>query len=157
VTSSVVLFAALLLFWLLLSSHPTPLDLGLGVLAAGVVTFLNQRSQALGDLLRAGPRLLLYVPWLLGQIVLANLEVVRLVLHPRLPIDPVIVRFTAPLSSDLALTALGNSITLTPGTVTLDVESGTFTVHALTPEGATAVLSGVMTRRVGAVFAEPAA
>lgn len=51
----------------------------------------------------------------------ANVQVARLVLDPRLPIDPVVVRYEAPFSGDLAITTLGNSITLTPGTVTLDV------------------------------------
>ncbi|MGH7277505.1 MAG: Na+/H+ antiporter subunit E [Candidatus Rokuibacteriota bacterium] len=153
-TSSIVVFGALLAFWLALSWPPSPLSAALGVVAAAVVTRLNRDLDALGPLLRAGPRLALYVPWLLWQIVVANVQVARIVLHPRLPIDPVVIRFTAPLSGDLARTTLGNSITLTPGTITLDVDRATFVVHALTTQGAREVTDGRMARRVARVFAE---
>jgi multicomponent Na+:H+ antiporter subunit E len=74
------------------------------------------------------------------------------VLDPRLPVDPVVVRFKTRLTSDLAVTAFANSITLTPGTVTVDVEEREFVVHALTPQ-TPAGFAG-MERRVAEAFGE---
>jgi multicomponent Na+:H+ antiporter subunit E len=87
----------------------------------------------------------------------ANIQVARLILDPRLPIDPVVFRLRPPFRGDLPLTALGNSITLTPGTVTVDVEDGDLLVHALTREGAAGLEEGTMVRRVAHVWQEGAA
>jgi multicomponent Na+:H+ antiporter subunit E len=141
-------------FWLLLSDHRTGLGLVLAVGSAALVALANRELEMVSAALRVAPRFLLYLPWLFQQIVIANLQVVRLVLDPRLPIDPTVVRVEAPLASDLALTALGNSITLTPGTVTLDVEGRTLVVHAVTREGADALLDGTMARRIARAFRE---
>lgn len=81
-------------------------------------------------------RLLMYIPWLSWQIVLSSLHVAWVVLHPRMPIDPCVVRFRSALPHTLARLTLANSITLTPGTVTLDVEDDTFLIHALTTSSA---------------------
>lgn len=148
-------FAVCLAFWVLLSGHLEPLTLTLGVVSAAGVALLNRDLETLSDLVLAAPRFAVYLPWLLKEIVVANLQVARLVLDPRLPIDPVVVRLRAPFSTDLALTTLGNSITLTPGTVTLDVEGSELTVHALTRAGVEALLEGSMARRVGWVFRTP--
>jgi multicomponent Na+:H+ antiporter subunit E len=101
--------------------------------------------------------MLAYAPWLLREIWIANIQVVRLVLDPRLPIDPVVVRLPTRYTSDLARTTLANSITLTPGTVTIDVEDETLVVHAITRAGGDDVLGGGMARRVGRVFGDPGA
>jgi len=66
------------------------------------------------------------------------------------------LRFRPPLSGDLAQTLLGNSITLTPGTITLDIEGDEFVVHALTARAGTDLVEGSMAARVKAVFSEPA-
>jgi multicomponent Na+:H+ antiporter subunit E len=74
------------------------------------------------------------VPWLLGQILLANLRIFRLVFHPRMMerIDPHIVRFQSSLENPLALVTFANSITLTPGTITVTLTlDGQFKVHAI--------------------------
>ncbi len=156
-TSIALVFGLCLTFWLLLSGHFEPLVLGLGVASAAAVAWVNRDFEVIADVLRAGPRFVPYVGWLLKEIVLANLQVARIVLDPRLPIDPVVVRYRAPLSTDLALTTLGNSITLTPGTITVDVEGREVTVHALTRAGADGVLEGSMARRIGRVFRDSAA
>jgi multicomponent Na+:H+ antiporter subunit E len=100
--------------------------------------------------------LLAYLPWLCWQIVLASLEVAYLVLHPRLPIQPQLIRFRAHLPHALARLSLATSITLTPGTVTLDTHGDEFLVHALTAAGAEALLSpegdGTMQRRIAALY-----
>jgi multicomponent Na+:H+ antiporter subunit E len=108
-------------------------------------------------MVRRLPWLIVYAAWLLVEIVRANLHVARVVLDPRLPVDPVVVRVAMPVTDDLVVTTYANSITLTPGTVTLDVEEGELIVHALTPAMAAAVVSGDMARRIARVFGvEPA-
>ena len=64
-------------------------------------------------------RFLLYLPWLAYQILASNIYVAYLVLHPRMPIDPSLVEFETSLQSERALVLLAQSITLTPGTVTV--------------------------------------
>ena len=153
-SSVALVFAACFAFWVLLSGHLEPLSLVLGAISSALVAAANRGEEALSPMLRAAPRFSLYLLWLLKEIVVANLQVARLVLHPRLPIDPVVVRYDAPPGGDLALTTLANSITLTPGTVTLDVDGRTLIVHALTRQSADGVLAGGMARRVARVFGE---
>ena len=95
-----------------------------------------------------------YLPWLFYQIVLANLHVAKMVLHPKMPIAPRIIEFRTKLEKDLAITTLGNSITLTPGTITVDIRDDTFIVHALTQKVTDDIMSGEMEKRVAAIFRE---
>jgi multicomponent Na+:H+ antiporter subunit E len=129
----VTLFAVCFALWLVLSGHWDVMHLLFGVAASGLVAWLNRDDETVTGFVRALPQLAWYVPWLLVEIVRANLAVVRIVLDPRLPMDPVVVRFRLPVRSDLAVTTLANSITLTPGTITLDVDGDEMVVHALTP------------------------
>jgi len=152
VASRLALLAACLAFWLVLSDQRTVVHLALGVAAAAGVALATSDHRLPGAALRAAPRLALYVPWLLVEIARANIDVMRIVLHPRLPIDPVVIRLEPGLRDDLALATFGNSITLTPGTVTLDIDRGTVVVHALTREGAASLESGEMARRVAAAL-----
>jgi multicomponent Na+:H+ antiporter subunit E len=154
--AAVSVFLACLAFWVVLSGHFTALNLVLALLSSAAVTFLNRDIEAVSRLLRVAPAFLGYLPWLLKEIVVANLQVARVVLDPALPIDPVVVRFKAPLSQDLALMTLGNSITLTPGTITLDVEDREFVVHALTTRAGADLVEGSMAQRVGRVFGDSA-
>jgi len=95
------------------------------------------------------------VLWLLYSIVRANLHVVRLVLDPRLPVVPRLLRFRVRFESRVSQVVLAHSITLTPGTVTIDVSDGEFLVHSLAPRTADALVSGDMQRYVAAAFGEP--
>ena len=156
-SKSLLVFAGCLALWFLLSGHVAPLDVALGVAASALVAWVNRRDEGLSDLLIWSPRLLAYLPWLFREIWIANVQVVKLVLDPRLPIDPVIVRVPTRYATDLARTALANSITLTPGTVTVDVEGETLVVHAITRAGGDDLLGGAMARRVGRVFRDPGA
>lgn len=151
-----LVFAVCFVFWFLLSGHYAPFYLTLGALLSAAVAWVNRDDESISDLFRAVPRLAVYLPWLLKEIVVANLQVARIILHPRLPIDPVVLRFRPPLAGDLAQTLLGNSITLTPGTITLDIDGDEFVVHALTTRAGRDLTEGPMPARVKAVFAEPA-
>jgi multicomponent Na+:H+ antiporter subunit E len=152
-----VVFVILYGFWLVFSGHYDAFHLGLGLLCAALVSFLSY-DLLLPDvpspnkLLKVW-RFLRYLPWLLYQIVLANLHVVHLVLAPA-KIRPQIIHFKTRLKSDLSKVTFGNSITLTPGTITLDIDDGEIYVHALSDKVARDLLTGEMERRVAHVFCE---
>ena len=93
------------------------------------------------------PRLLRYWAWLSPEIVKSSLDVARIILHRRLPISPTVVEFDAAPKGPVGQAILGNAITLSPGTVTLDVHDGRLRVHCLTQKGADALLSGEFNRR----------
>lgn len=128
------LITALSLFWLSLSGHYTPLMLSLGGASVLITVVLSGR---LGILDREGAPyfaifgLLLYLPWLLKEIIIANIVVIKACLRADLDINPALVKFKTRCETDLAKTLFANSITLTPGTVTVEVEKGRMLVHAL--------------------------
>lgn len=138
-------------FWWLLSGSPQPLLLALGVASALLVLFIALRMEIIDDEshpVDLSPRLVAYWAWLLVEIVKSSLNVTRLILQrePKLSLTRVIVPTTR--QSDLARATFANSITLTPGTVTLDILGDELDVLALTREGAEGLLSGEMDRRV---------
>jgi multicomponent Na+:H+ antiporter subunit E len=156
-TTFIILFG----FWIFLSGLFDPFHLSLGMISCALVAFIS------GDLLFADQslkknhllqivRFLRYLPWLLYQIVLANLHVAFLVLHPKMysKINPHIIRFKVKLKSDMALTTFANSITLTPGTITVLIHEGQFYVHSLDQKVADDLLTGEMEQRVSGIYQE---
>ena len=140
--------------WLLLSGFFEPLLLGLGVLSCVIVVLIAHRMDVIdheGHPIHLGWRILTYWAWLTVEIVKANLDVARRVLDPKLPIHPVVVRVETTQASELGHVIYANSITLTPGTVSMQVESGEILVHAIAREMAEDLASGEMDRRVTAV------
>lgn len=115
-------------------------------------------------------RLLAYIPWELYQILLANIDVAYRALHPKSfvtgrsggmfgvgPVDPEVIEFETTLRSDLALVTMANSITLTPGTITIlvDIPKGKFWVHAIAKAPADSLLvDQTMQKKVGHVYLE---
>jgi multicomponent Na+:H+ antiporter subunit E len=95
-----------------------------------------------------------YWPWLLKEIVKSAWDVSRRILDPRLPISPVLVRFKPSQSNELGLVIHANSITLTPGTISVLVEREEFLVHALSREGGAGLADSEMDRRVAALTRE---
>ena len=117
-----ILFASLFGVWLLLSGHYTPMLITFGALScAGVVAIVRHLGILDDEALPAhlGLGVLGYAPWLMKEIVLSNLAVARVILTPGLPIHPRILRVRASQRTDVAKVIYANSITLTPGTVTL--------------------------------------
>ena len=153
----VVLFGWAFGFYLLLGDPFSEFDLATGALSGVIVAGLLWRISLTG-FANAGRlagrlgRLLLYAPFLLWEIVKANVEIAYVVLHPDLPIDPELVEFDAAVWSELPATTLANSITLTPGTLTVDVTRQHFTVHALTAGSREDLLGGKLERAVRFVF-----
>ncbi len=91
---------------------------------------------------------------LFGEIVKANWDVLKRVFAPTMPISPRITSFDSFLSSDVAKTTLANCITLTPGTVTVELDGSRFYVHCLAREHEEELLKGRMERLVAWLFAE---
>ena len=121
-------------FWLALSGHYTPLVTSFGVLSVVLVVYLCERMDVIdheGVPYEMTGRMLMYVPWLLWEIFVANVEVAKVILDPKLPISPRIVLFHGTQDTDLGRALYANSITLTPGTITTGVEGHDFQVHAL--------------------------
>ena len=148
---------ALFGIWLLWSGHYTfehALVFAMGVSSCAFVVYLSHRldiADEEGHPIHLAGRLVPYIPWLLWAIVKANVDVAKRVLSPKLPIDPRVVRVEATQKSDLCRVIFANSITLTPGTVSLDLDGENIVVHALTREAAGDVQSGDMNRRVTAL------
>ena len=95
-----------------------------------------------------GLRTLLYLPWLLWQILKSNIEVSRIILSPKLPISPRLLKVQSTQQTKTGEVLYANSITLTPGTISLDVQDHTILVHALTEASAKGVEQGDMDLRV---------
>ena len=140
--------------WLLLSGHFEPLLLGLGLASTIVVVLIARRMDLIdreGHPIHLSWRFLLYIPWLLWEIVKANIDIARVIVAPRMAIGPTVLRLKGTQKSELGHVIYANSITLTPGTVTIGLEEGVLSVHALTREAAEGLKSGDMDRRVTAV------
>lgn len=137
--------------WLLLSGHYVPLLLGLGVLSVLLVVTIALRMDVLdreGHPIHLTPKALVYWSWLVWQIVKSNINVARRILNPRMPISPTVIRLKASQKSELGKVIYANSITLTPGTVSINVKGDQIEVHALTKEAAQELRRGEMDRRV---------
>ena len=150
---SVSLFVCLYLFWLLLSGFFTPFLLSAGVGSALAVVWFARRMDVVdaeGHPIQLGPRALFYWPWLLKEIVKSGWDVSKIILHPRLPISPTLVRFKPSQKTDVGLVMHANSITLTPGTITIEAGPDEFLVHGLTRGGALGAIDSEMDRRVTA-------
>jgi len=132
--------------------HFEPLLLAMGVVSTVLVVLIVVRMKVVDaegapvDFVNV--KVLLYIPWLAWEIVKANLDVVRRILHPRLPISPNVIEVAAGQRSELGQVVYANSITLTPGTVSVVLDAATITVHALSGEAAAGVQTGEMDRRV---------
>lgn len=152
-TRVVVLTLLMSAIWYLLSGMFDVLHFGVGVLTALAIALVYV---PVAD--HTGFRLLrfaAYVPWLVWQIVLSNLRVARMVLMREMPISPAFVSVKPNVAGPRALTLLGVSITLTPGTLTVEVGEDEVFVHALDRASAQDVRDGVMARRVAEIFPEP--
>jgi multicomponent Na+:H+ antiporter subunit E len=154
VGTSVILFA----FWLLLSGKFDAFHLVLGVICSVLVAYLFHdllfANVRVGDMRTVVARFLAYIPWLFAQIVLSNIHVASLVIRRKMPIDPQVVTFKTKLETDVSQVTLANSITLTPGTVTMDIKDGVYYVHALSQKVADGLRAGDMEDRVAHIYME---
>lgn len=140
---------ALAALWFALSGETGVLLLFFGVLSVLASVWLAARLQIIdrdASPWHRLPSLVVYHFWLLWQIIKSNIEVIGSVLLPGKAVDPGVVDLNISCRSDLAKTTFANSITLTPGTVTIDVDKGVMTVHALHKANATAPSFATMER-----------
>lgn len=154
-------FIVLFGFWVFLSGLLDPMHLSMGIICSILVAFyshdlLIRGSDSIIDRARTIIRFIIFGFWLLYQIFIANIDVARRVLDPKMPISPGIIKFSSRLKSDVALTTLANSITLTPGTLTMDIVGGDYYVHCLATELGEDLMKegGDFERRVEHVFGE---
>lgn len=151
---SIALGIVLCGIWLLWSGHYTPLMMTFGLVSCVGVVLLAGRMRIVdeeGVPIQLGIKPFLYAVWLVKEIVQANIDVAWRILKPSLPIRPKVIRLKATQQGDLGRVIYANSITLTPGTVSIDVEGDEIVVHALTVEAAAEDASGEMNRRVTAL------
>jgi multicomponent Na+:H+ antiporter subunit E len=137
--------------WLLWSGFFKPLLLALGAFSCALVLLIAHRMHLFDTdvfALRFTTRLFRFWGWLGREIVRSSLEVTRAVLSPKMNISPTVVEFESNCDNPVDLTILGNSITLTPGTLTLSIDGQRLTVHALNEQGARDILAGDMDKRV---------
>lgn len=150
-------FGVTYLFYLAVGGFAGGLDLLTGAISAGVVALAlsHVALQKEPTLPRTGRRLVrmaVFLPILLWEIVKANFVIAYLILHPQLPIDPAFDIHETNTRSGLERMVLANSITLTPGTLTIDVHEEMFTIHSLTASARDEIEGGQLERLVGWVF-----
>ena len=148
VLTALIMFA----FWIFLSGKYSFILLLSGVISSLLVSYMsNDLLIGNGDI-KLGfirtIRFIRFLPWLLWQIVLANIDLALRTLHPKIPINPILINIKNNLKTDLGMVILANSITLTPGTVTIDVNENEFLVHVISEKAAQSLISGEMQVRV---------
>jgi multicomponent Na+:H+ antiporter subunit E len=148
------LLLALALAWLLWSGLFKPLLLGLGLFSCVLTYILVTRMGYFKNglfALRVSPGLFAYWIWLGREVFRSSIQVARVVLDPALPISPRTIDIKSTSGHLVDQVILANSITLTPGTLALDLHEGVIKVHTLTEDGARDLASGEMDRRVDAL------
>ena len=136
--------------WLLLSGHTEPMILGMGAISVVLVVWLSRRMALIdreGVPIDVTHRALPYSAWLMGEIIKSNVSLVPVLLAKEPSIQPQVIKLPAGGGSDLGRVTYANSITMTPGTVTLEIDEEEITVHALTDETARGLREGDMDRR----------
>ena len=157
---ALVLFA----FWMVLSGRTETKFVVYGILTAVVTTWVtyplllvpnkdgSKKYYVFGFSI---PKMIMYFFWLMWQLVLANIDVLLATTGQELDIDPKVVRFRFRADNPMASVILANSITLTPGTVTMNVtDDGVYEIHALTVGAAAGVLDGGMQKKVADLYGE---
>lgn len=155
VLHAISLGAALAILWLLLSGYFEPLLLSLGLASVILTVWIAHRMDVVdheGHPVHLGLRAPMYFPWLIKEITVSNWETAKIILSPNMKIEPHIFKTRSTQLSDVGRTTYANSITLTPGTVTMTMEEdGIFEVHALNRSFREGVETGEMDRRCTAM------
>ncbi len=155
----VSLTAVLFAFWLLLSGHYTPFLVTMGLIVALVAASLGRiigYTDSEGHPIELTVGAITYWPWLIKEILMSAIHVSLIILRPSLPISPRLIRVPTSQRGSVGQVTYANSITLTPGTITVQVDRThhTFLVHALTRASEADLATGEMDRRVAAMAGE---
>ena len=151
---TLALATGLVLLWLLLSGYFLTLIIALGIASISLVVWLAHRMDVVdheSHPVHMAAKGLIYFPWLIWEIVKANIDVALAILKGNNAISPRTMRTTASQRSDVGRVTYAISITLTPGTVTVNVAGKNFLVHALTEGSAKGLEAGDMDKRVTAL------
>jgi multicomponent Na+:H+ antiporter subunit E len=144
---------ALFVYWLVLSGHYTLWLIGAGLICTVLIVAFTSRMGCIDDEsipIRLIPSGLIYWPWLALEIVKSAIDVTKLIIRPSLPISPTMVRIKAHQDTAVGLTTYANSITLTPGTISVEVSERNHEifVHAISTDSAAGLEDGEMGARV---------
>lgn len=160
--TNVMSFISLMIFWVIMSGFIDVIHLSMGVVTVVGVLVFNSKLKSyhffeddMDDLseLRFGIAFY-YFFWMIWQIILAGFHVLWVITSPKMPIQTTVLTFKANLPSAHAKMILGNSITLTPGTLTMDIEGDLFTVHALTAKSYEGIVNDEMPKMVLKLFSK---
>ncbi|MCZ6674518.1 MAG: Na+/H+ antiporter subunit E [Verrucomicrobia bacterium] len=155
-----VIFLLLFGTWIIFSGRFDSFHLTLGLLSSLFITLISSsflftnRSKSLGARLGEVARLPAYLLWLMWEIVLSNIHILKLALTPGeiKDLDPSLVRIKTKLKTDFGKYALANSITLTPGTITIDVDGDELLIHSISKHTADGVKDDTMENKIAQVF-----
>ena len=145
--TSVILF----ILWLLLSGHIDPLLLSLGAISCLGITWLSLKLAVINpkaDTLRLTLKLPKFLPWFFIEVVKSNLDVSWRILHPKLPISPIVSSIPVSEHNEVGKVVYANCITLTPGTYSLDISTDFIKVHSLSKHAAEELEKGLMGKRI---------
>lgn len=151
--NSLLQFIFFFLFWIALSGRFDALSLFLGIGSCLFVLWLNRdllkKSQVKpSDYILFWARILTYTPWLIKEIFMATLHVMQIILSPKMNINPSFKQYRCSLSSDVLKVIFANTITLTPGTITADIQDDLFTIYAIDDASAEGILNGSMESKI---------
>ncbi len=146
--------SALFILWVMLSGTFDLFHLGLGAILSLCIAWINSGHSPFVPNFRIWGKTILYLPWLFGRIVESSIHLAKLILDPKLPIRPRLIRVDTKLQNRAAVVLYGNSITLTPGTITAEIDEHTLMVHAVDEDSSQDVLSGRIESKIADVFGE---
>ncbi len=154
------IFLLLCGIWIVFSGQFDAFHLTLGVLSSAFITAISSsflfvdRSKGFGVRFQEVIRLPGYLLWMLYQILLSNIHILKLALTPGdLPeVEPSLVRIKTNLKTDFGKWMLANSITLTPGTITISIEGDELLIHSISKVTTAGVLDGTMERKIARIF-----
>jgi len=147
---------SLFVLWVLLSASFEWIHLGLGLILSFFVAWINAGHSPFVPKFSLYLRFLLYLPWLFYKIIQSSLHLSKLILHPALPIDPQLISVESKLRHNAAIVLFGNSITLTPGTITAEVDRNNLIVHAMDKALSEDLESKEMESKIADIFKDEA-
>lgn len=154
VLTAIIMFV----FWMLLSGEFSFIIILSGIISSLLVSYMSHDLLIGKADIKLGMtrivRFIKYLPWLLWQIALSNFDLVYRTLHPRMPIAPRVISFKNKYKTEMGMVILANSITLTPGTVTIEVNKDEFIVHAIAKKPAENLIAGKMQAKVKSIEGE---
>ncbi|WP_341760106.1 Na+/H+ antiporter subunit E [Candidatus Endowatersipora endosymbiont of Watersipora subatra] len=153
----IVLFTTLFILWLLMSGIYNPLTIFMGFISCGLVVWI---VRSLGLLDQHQPPIMMkgilsYVVWLIIEIAKANLIMTKVILSDQLPDNQRLIRVSSTQKSDLGKVLFANSITMTPGTITVETEPSFFFVHVITDDAIDQNTLIAMNNRVSQLVSNP--